>query len=114
VRRERRQWVRIACQIPVSWRAVTEGQSRERPAAIRDAAPGGLGLVLKDPLQPGAVISVRLRSFYGEPDWTPLLRVVHVGEQADGRHRVGVAFLGGTLEGEPWQGLLARLGGGAA
>ena len=44
--RERRQWVRMPCNIPATWSAATERQRPELEATVRNCCPGGLGLLV--------------------------------------------------------------------
>jgi hypothetical protein len=108
--RERRQWARMPCNIPASWSSATERQRPERQATIRNACPGGLGLLVTGSLEPGALIAVRVRGVRPGQDWNPLARVVHAAGQRDGRCLVGVAFVGGVLDEEGWEAVLAALG----
>jgi hypothetical protein len=77
---DRRAWVRFA--VPGghparAWNA--QAWRRRRPARLLDLSPGGLGLLLTDPLTPGTVLQVAIDGWPGRPLWGFVRHVTATG-----------------------------------
>ena len=92
---ERRAWVRCASDREASCQprhaATMEDVETNWPGIIRDASPGGIGLILKRRFEPGTVLSVEV-AVKPEGRCSFLARVVHATPYRKGRWVIGCAF----------------------
>jgi hypothetical protein len=85
---ERRGEPRIRLATGTSCRLVAPPDLRCRPGIISDVSPGGIGLILADPLPVGTVLVVRPGGLT-RPDEVVGMRVQHVTPAGEGRWLVG-------------------------
>lgn len=73
------------------------GEAR-RVAYTQDRSPTGLGLELREALEPGELLQVTVRDIDGDVSIDGLARVVWASDLEDGRARAGLAMLRGEGE----------------
>ena len=90
---DQRAWVRFPTQGTVEYRQLPGDDGSSRTADLVDLSPGGLGLIVADPLEPGDAITVNLRRQNKQADRSMLACVVYMAERPDGKRAVGCNFL---------------------
>lgn len=90
---ENREYERYSCVLDVSCQTSEEvDYVPPRPARVLNISRGGVGLILYDRFEPGAVLTIGLTNTT-EHFLPPLrVRVIHCREQPDGTWVVGCAF----------------------
>jgi len=106
---DQRAWVRYPSQGTVEYRLLPAEEGDSRTADLVDLSPGGLGLIVTEPLEPGDAITVNLKRQNNQPDRSMLACVVYMAERPDGKRAVGCNFLHELSERE-----LRELVGGSA
>jgi hypothetical protein len=74
---DRRAFVRLACDLDASCRAIGRIREVGWPGKVRDISPGGIGLLTTHRFQPGTQLAVELRDHAGAARRTIRVRVVH-------------------------------------
>ena len=91
-RHERRVSARYSRRLESFWQFLGFGAQEEPVANVSDLSLTGLRLVCQTDFEVGAVLLLRLPT--ATMGWnTHLARVKHCARQADGRYRVGCAFV---------------------
>jgi hypothetical protein len=84
VRRERRAYVRLETDLPVTCRPKGRKIDVGWPGRVRDISQGGIGLLLRHRFESGTVLIVELRGSGGPLARAMTLRVVHATAVMDG------------------------------
>jgi hypothetical protein len=84
-----RAWVRFPCDVATSCRPVRNLRPPEWPARVHNISANGIGLVVGQEFQPGAVLSVELP---GQPRRAVLACVVHATAQGEGEWLLGCSL----------------------
>jgi hypothetical protein len=71
----------------------SDGEAGSPPARVRDISTTGIGLLLEQPLKPGAVLILRLQVSDGRLSRPLPARVMHSTPQPDGGWLVGCQFV---------------------
>src|SRR5262249_44077687 len=81
---DRRGAERYPCNLQPFWRIVSEPPAAAPPARVRDVSATGIGLLLPQPLKPGAVLVLTLQTRDQQLSRPLPVRVMHATRQADG------------------------------
>lgn len=106
---DQRAWVRFPTQGTVEYRLLPGEDGQARMADLVDLSPGGLGLIVTEPIEPGDAITVNLKRQNNQPDRSMLACVVYMAERPEGKRAIGCNFLHELSERE-----LRELVGGSA
>ena len=90
---DRRAVVRQLCGPDTTCRLRAAATGGTLWARVRDASPGGLGLLLSRPLSPGSFLAVELRAPGMRYPLVLEARVAHATPQPDGSWLIGCALL---------------------
>jgi hypothetical protein len=81
---ERRAFVRLATDLPVTCRPADKAPEVGWPGRVRDISRGGVGLLLRHRFQPGTALTIEIRGS-GRPVLREVtVRVVHATPVVDG------------------------------
>jgi hypothetical protein len=87
---DKRAQVRLPCHIAVvPHLAAGQALSDHWNSIVQDLAPGGVGLLLPEKLEPGTRLAIEVPAHGGSRPWE--VRVVHATQQPDGRWLHGCA-----------------------
>jgi|SRR5438445_3980733 len=92
-RTERRGWIRYLCDVVTSCQRVNAPDDSSVLAKIRNISQGGVNLIVSQPFEAGAILSVELPAGQGEPACTILGCVVHAQPQSNGEWVLGCSFV---------------------
>ena len=90
---DQRSWVRHKCNLKAAYERIGEDDERTYDAQVLNVSVSGVGLMLNDSIEPGALINLRLYSSAGKLARTILACVVHSTERAGGELVVGCNFI---------------------
>ncbi len=96
--RERRAWVRYACNLDTNCNLNVSVHQDQRAvhdrwqATVRDLSVGGMGLLLSRRFEPGTVLTIELQSSDQSQTHSLQMHVTHVKRAGHGRWFVGAAF----------------------
>jgi PilZ domain len=89
---ERRASVRHVCNLDTLCQPSDADEPKRWPATVCDISLEGIGVLVREPFQPGTVIGVDLTSPDETLEYTMFAKVMNVQALADGRWRAGCAF----------------------
>jgi hypothetical protein len=90
---ERRASVRHVCNLDTLCQPTDVEEPEERwPATVCDISLEGIGVLVREPFQPGTVIGVDLTSPDETLEYTMFAKVMNVQALPDGRWRAGCVF----------------------
>src|SRR5436853_589958 len=84
VHSERRAYVRLATDLPVTCRPTGRQPDVAWPGRVRDISRSGVGLLLRHRFEPGTVLTIELRGSGGPLLRATTVRVVHATAVMDG------------------------------
>jgi PilZ domain-containing protein len=90
---DHRAWIRSPVRGTISYRHLPADDGAARIAELADLSPAGVGLILKEKLEPGTALTLNLRRTDGRPDRPMLSCVVYLTDRADGTWAAGCHFL---------------------
>lgn len=90
---DQRSWVRHKCNLKAAYERVGEDDDRTYDAQVLNVSASGVGLILQDCVDPGALINLRLYNSAGALVRTILACVVHSTQRANGDLVVGCNFI---------------------
>ena len=90
---DRRAAARHACGFQASRCLIASVADSLSPAWVHNISTGGVLMLLVRPVEPGAVLAVKLLKLSHPAPHVHLVRVVHVHEDAGGCYLVGGAFV---------------------
>lgn len=90
---ERRQSDRRSCDVTVSCRQLTDRSDLFWPAVVQDVSDGGIGLVMRRPFAPGAVLTLRFTEREAGTNVIAEVQVIHAHPVREGRWTHGCTFL---------------------
>jgi PilZ domain len=90
---DQRAWVRSPVRGIVSYRKLPVDDGVARTADLVDLSPAGVGLILKEKLEPGSALTLNLRRTDSKSDRAMLSCVVYLTDRADGTWAAGCHFL---------------------
>jgi PilZ domain len=89
----RRVWSRFPFDRAVTYQPLQEPDRKKQPATAVDISPTGIGLIVAEPVEAGAVLSIEIKGRPGRPDRLMHACVVRSGAMPDGRWRLGCNFI---------------------
>jgi hypothetical protein len=92
---DRRAWERHASNLRVSCGRIADGTEPRLTARVKDICPGGIGLVVQRPYQPGTVLVLRIHTHAQNAPGVLFARVVHV------RAHTGIEWITGCTFASP-------------
>jgi hypothetical protein len=90
---DQRGWVRHKCHLKAAYERIGEEDDRTYEADVLNVSASGVGLTLREPVEPGALINLRLYGRNGALVRTILACVVHSTERANGDVVIGCNFI---------------------
>jgi hypothetical protein len=90
---DQRSWLRFACHTQASYQLASVEGPDQLPARVVNISPSGVRLVVKNQVEAGALLNVRLQSPGGESKLSMLACVVHIAALADDEWALGCNFL---------------------
>jgi hypothetical protein len=90
---DQRTWVRFATEVEVTYQRVAEGDLAPRPAKVLNLSASGVGLIVTEEIENGALLSVELHAAHGGFTRTMLACVVHVTAQGEEGWSLGCNFI---------------------
>jgi hypothetical protein len=90
---DQRTWIRFTCDVKAAYQAVAVEGSVQKPASVIDLSASGVGLLVREEVKMGALLSVELQAAEGPFKRTMLACVVHVTAQPDGEWALGCNFI---------------------
>jgi c-di-GMP-binding flagellar brake protein YcgR len=98
---DQRTWVRYECALRATYQRVGDDQNQATyKAQVLNVSASGVGLLLTEPLEPGALITVTLYSKQGQPVRSILACVVHTTDRTNGEQAAGCNFIRELAEDE--------------
>jgi hypothetical protein len=89
----RRAWSRFPCGRPVAYHLLNSSDQKRLPAETVDISATGIGLIVSEPVDTGAVLSLEIKGRPGRPERIMLACVVRSGSVGEGRWRLGCNFI---------------------
>lgn len=90
---DQRTWVRFPVVVRATYQLVSAGDPTDFPAEVLNVSASGVGLVVGQPVETGALLSVSLHGAAGKPGRTILACVVHAGPHEPGGWALGCNFI---------------------
>jgi hypothetical protein len=90
---DQRTWQRFPTSVTASYQRVTDPHPEQAPAEVLNISPNGVGLLVKQPVGPGALLSVGMHGANPSAERTMLACVVHVTARAEGEWALGCNFI---------------------
>ena len=90
---ERRAWLRYVCDLVTLCRPTYAPNSEPLMARVRNISCGGIQLLVDQPFESGAILSIELPGPAGEPISTLLACVIYAMPQGGGDWAVGCSFV---------------------
>jgi hypothetical protein len=88
-----RSWVRFPCHVQSSYHIVAEPDGRLRPAQVLNISASGIGLLVEQAVETGALLSLELWNATGDAFQAILACVVHATPQGEGHWALGCNFI---------------------
>ena len=85
--------MRFPCDVQAEYRQVGGEDAGARPAGVLNLSASGVGLLVPEAVENGALLSVELRASARPCTRTMLACVVHVNARPDGRWALGCNFI---------------------
>jgi PilZ domain len=89
----RRAWARFPFDRAVAYQPINEPDHKKQAATAVDISPTGIGLIVTEPIEAGAVLSLEIKGRPGKPERIMHACVVRSGAMPDGRWRLGCNFI---------------------
>jgi hypothetical protein len=96
----RRGWSRFPFQGPVTYRSLHNPDQKRQTAQAVDISPTGIGLVVNEAIEAGAVLNLEIAGRLGRSERVLEACVVRSGAMAEGRWRLGCNFIRQLQENE--------------
>jgi head-tail adaptor len=90
---DQRTWVRHACDLAATYHLIGQDEARAHAAQVLNISPSGVGLLLTERIELGALINVSLHGKQHQSERTILACVVHCTHRANGEVAVGCNFI---------------------
>lgn len=103
----RRAWERHAADFKVACGRIADGTEPRLTARVHDICPGGVGLVVQRPFQPGTVLVLKLHKQVPDAPRVLFARVVHIRPHSRIEWIAGCTFAS-PLDEEEYQALLSQ------
>jgi PilZ domain len=97
---DQRTWVRYDCTSTATYERVGEENGQTHTAQVLNVSASGVGLILREPAEPGCLISLSLQGKRGAPMRSILACIVHTTVRAGGELAVGCNFIRELAEDE--------------
>ena len=97
---DKRSYVRFECTVRAAYKRVGDSTGQERGARVLNISATGVGLLLNESVEPGALLNVTLLGKQGQSVRTILACVVHTTLRADGELAIGCNFIRELAEDE--------------
>lgn len=89
---ERRVWVRRSCDFPAYYQSPSLDFDDKQAGRVSNISRGGISVIVAQPIEAGAQLSVELPGDETRPAFTVLACVVHAAPQANGEWVLGCSF----------------------
>ncbi len=90
---DQRTWVRFDCALKATYSRVGDPTGSALPAGVLNVSPSGVGLLIKENVEPGSLLNVHLCGKDGREVRTILACVVHSTLRASGDLALGCNFI---------------------
>jgi hypothetical protein len=90
---DQRSWERYACNVRATYQLANEPTCGPHQAQVLNISASGVGLLVSQAIDNGALLSVNLRPAAGGAGKTMLACVVHVAPQGEGQWTLGCNFI---------------------
>jgi hypothetical protein len=90
---DQRTWVRFATDVKASYQRIAGDNNTPRLAKVVNLSASGVGLMVADAVENGALMSVELHARHGDFKRTMLACVVHVTARSEGEWALGCNFI---------------------
>jgi hypothetical protein len=90
--RDRRAWVRFACDCNTSCYSSAGDDHTQWSARMQDVSRGGVRLQVERRFEPGTILSIQVESSEYDAPPALLARVIHVNAEAGGTWTLGCRF----------------------
>jgi hypothetical protein len=90
---DQRTWVRFACNVKATYQRIAEERPAPKSAKVLNLSATGVGLVVSEEVENGALLSVELHAASGDFRRTMLSCVVHVTARGEGEWALGCNFI---------------------
>lgn len=97
---DQRTWVRYDSASTATYQRIGEQNGQTHTAQVLNVSASGVGLILREPTEPGCLISLSLQGKQGAPVRSILACIVHTTVRADGELAVGCNFIRELAEDE--------------
>jgi hypothetical protein len=89
----RRAWSRFPLDRAVAYRSLRTADEQKQLARAVDISVTGIGLVVHEPIEAGAVLSLDIMAGPGQPEKVMQVCVVRAGSETQGQWRLGCNFI---------------------
>jgi hypothetical protein len=90
---DQRSWVRFDTTTTATFQRIGEENGQSHSAQVLNVSASGVGLLLREPIEPGGLINLSLQGKHGQPVRSILACVVHTTVRAGGELAVGCNFI---------------------
>jgi hypothetical protein len=90
---DQRTWLRYDCITTATYERIGEEIGQAHAAQVLNISASGVGLLLKEPAEPGSLISLNLQGKHGQAVRSILACIVHTTERAGDELAVGCNFI---------------------
>jgi c-di-GMP-binding flagellar brake protein YcgR len=90
---DQRTWVRFPVKVRASYQVISANDPTDYPAEVLDISASGVGLLVRQAVDTGALLSVTLQGSEGKPGRTILACVVHTSGKEENRWGLGCNFI---------------------
>ena len=97
---DQRHWVRFPCSLKALYHPVTTGQVKKWPAKVVDISANGIGLMVAQPVDAGALLSVELEGATPQAARVMLACVARVNRESGEERLLGCNFIRELTESE--------------
>jgi c-di-GMP-binding flagellar brake protein YcgR len=97
---DQRSWVRYDTTTTATYQRIGDEHGQTHIAQVLNVSASGVGLLLREPVEPGSLINLSLQGKHGQPVRSILACVVHTTVRAGGELAVGCNFIRELAEDE--------------